>query len=268
MRLIAWETNRQHEPDQQAIGALELAHEIGRRRHDQDLPGLPRTRREFAEQRDVFRTLVPEREVEPVGAAGGASADGFNNLRIVYVSPTGHLQPAIGDLDRLRRNRVGQQLAMFVGNDGNAVGAGFVPGKQLGKPAKGDVRRCNADEVLLHQDRIAQCNHRMAGIRVDERVGDGKRQASAHQLILGQGRAQIVVRGVNRIAAHGCGPGLVEGAMTLPVGAGRKVIDEIHVPLGIGRDSGVAAAAIIVDPRDHSMEAVLEGCIDGVDLWG
>ena len=32
---------RHHEPDQQPIGALELADEIGRRCHDQDLPGLP-----------------------------------------------------------------------------------------------------------------------------------------------------------------------------------------------------------------------------------
>ena len=39
-------------------------------------------------------------------------------------------------LDRLRRDRVGQQLAVFVGYDGYAVGAGFVPGKQLGKPTE------------------------------------------------------------------------------------------------------------------------------------
>ena len=65
------------------IGALELADEIGRRRHDQDLPGLPRPRRKFAEQRHVFRALGAEREVEPVGAASGVPADSFDDLWIV-----------------------------------------------------------------------------------------------------------------------------------------------------------------------------------------
>ena len=54
--------------------------------------------------------------------------------------------------------------------------------------------------------------------------------------------------------------------MTLPVGAGRKVIDKTHVPFGVGRNSGVAAATIIVDARNHPMETVLETCIHGVNL--
>ena len=72
-------------------------------------------------------------------------------------------------------------------------------------PPKRDVCRCDADEILLHQDRITQPDHRMAGIRVDEGVGDDKRKALAYQLILWHGPAQIVVGGAHRIAADGVG---------------------------------------------------------------
>ena len=54
--------------------------------------------------------------------------------------------------------------------------------------------------------------------------------------------------------------------MTLPVGAGGKVIDETHMPLGIGRNSGVTATTIIVDACHYPMEAVLEACINSVNL--
>src|SRR3990170_1019530 len=61
-------------------------------------------------------------------------------------------------------------------------------------------------------------------------------------------------------------PGLIKGAMTLPVGPGRKVIDEAHVPLCIGRNSVVAPATVIVDACDHPMEAVLEACVHGINM--
>ena len=51
--------------------------------------------------------------------------------------------------------------------------------------------------------------------------------------------------------------------MALPFPADRKVIDKTHVPFGIGRNSAVTVATIIVDACDNSMEAVLESNVHG-----
>jgi hypothetical protein len=76
-----------------------------------------------------------------------------------------------------------------------------VLGKKLGKPPKRDVCRCDANKVLVHEDRITHPDHRMAGVRVDEGVGDDEVKTLARQLILRHGPAQIVVGGANRISA-------------------------------------------------------------------
>ena len=54
--------------------------------------------------------------------------------------------------------------------------------------------------------------------------------------------------------------------MPLPVAAGREIVDETHVPVGVGRNPGIAATAIVVDSGDHAVIAVLETRVDGVDL--
>ena len=215
---------RQHEPDQHAIGAFELADEIVRRRDDQDLPSLSRSPSGIWLNSATYSAPSGSSlKVNRSGLPAACRRNSFDNLRIVCVRPVGHLQSAIDELwTALSAPGEPRSLPCSSAMTVMLLGLALCRASSSESPPKRDVCRCDADEVLLHQDRITQRNHRVTGVRVYERVGDDKRQALARQLILRHRRAQIVVGGANRIAAEGCGPRLVEGAVTLPVGAGRK----------------------------------------------
>ena len=191
--------------------------------------------------------------------------DRLGDLRVVDFGPIDQPQLAVDKPDRLSGHRVGEQLAVLIGDDGYAVGTGFVLGEQIREPVQCDLGRGDADEIFLDPDRIAQRKDRVTGVGIDERIGNGKRHALPGQLVLWRCHPHVQC-GYHGVAADRCGPGLVEGAVPLPVSASRKVIDEAHVPVGIGRNPGIAATAIIVDVRDHAVIAILETRIDGVDL--
>jgi hypothetical protein len=57
-----------------------------------------------------------------------------------------------------------ETLAILIGDDSSAVGAGLVPGKQLRQAAERDMSRGDADEIFFNHDRLTQSNDRVTGV--------------------------------------------------------------------------------------------------------
>ena len=152
-----------------------------------------------------------------------------------------------------------------IGDERQAVLAGTLGGKKLRQHVEGDVDGGAAEKLAVPDDRHPRGYDRIAGVRVERRFGDEQRagvprRGISRQLPDIERRRRAVLGDVVR-------PHVEEGAMTAPIfRADGEIVDVARVPVGVLRNLRIGALAIVVDPGDDAMVAVLEADIGGVDL--
>ena len=78
--------------------------------------------------------------------------------------------------------------------------------------------------------------------------------------------AQIEFGWFGIVLARTFTPGRIECSVADAGGTGGIGVDITGVPVCIAGDQRVRSASVGVDPRDHPVIAILETCVDGVDM--